>query len=268
MHARQLAEIGGWIAICSNALDQNNNENAVDDGLKYWAASKCRIQRWQQAIKVFEDDLQNPQPMHDPWPAINVVIQEILISDLLTRTWTAALVSQNHASLQDLQSIGQSIYIGHLEIRNRALKLILEHRDTSEKHVQDLDELRRRIERWTDMLLSRMDNLAVVKRFGFDTQRIEDFASDRNLESRRRRREVEQILMASLANSLQTDGGRYTANPDLNREIAAGILGSIPTDRFESFGMPKSVLHMQMEQVQNDTQAMVQQLINEEQQLN
>ena len=203
MHARQLAELGGWLAICSKAL-KNSPASDVPDGMKYWAASKCRIQRWQSALKVFENDLKNPQPMHDPWPAISVVIQEILISDLLTRIWTAAL-SQNSTEFQnhELLSVGHSIYIGHLEIRNRALQLLLEYRSSNEKRVEELDELRRRIERWTDMLLSRMQQLDSAQRFGFDEKRIQDFAIDRNLESRHRRKEVEQILMASLTTSLQ-----------------------------------------------------------------
>ncbi len=265
MHARQLAEIGGWLAVTSEILTRASKSCSSQQGMRYWAASKCRLQRWQSALKVFENDLKNPAEMHDPWPAIQVVIQEILFSDLLTRIWTTLLIQHDRAIKHpEMQSIGHSIYIGHVEARNRALRLIIRYRGVNEAAFDQLDEVRRRIERWTDMLLSRISNLDTAAQFGFDENRIRGFAADRPLESHRRRKEMEQILLASLISCLHQNGSQYSANPDLNREIACGVLECLPTDRFDSTGLPKSILMLQMEQVQNDTQQMVQSLIDEE----
>ncbi len=267
MHARQLAEIGGWLAIASDMFARGPSSSSAQQGMRYWAASKCRLQRWQAALKVFENDLENPAEMHDPWPAIKVVIQEILISELLTRVWTAVLIQHDRVkNHNEMQSIGHSIYIGHLEARNRAMRLIIRYRGVNEPACEKLDELRRRIERWTDLLLSRVSDLDLAVKFGSDRHRIRDFAADRPLENHRRRKEMEQLLLASLCSNLRQDGLRYTANPDLNREIAAGVMECFPADRFDSTGLPKSVLMMQMEQMQNDTQEMVQNLIDDEQQ--
>ncbi|MGI9518092.1 MAG: hypothetical protein ACR2NP_13645 [Pirellulaceae bacterium] len=267
MHATQLAEIAGWLSIGSEIFARGGIAADPDQAMRYWAASKCRLQRWQSALKVFEDDFQEPCEMHDPWHAIEVVVQEILISELLTRVWTAVLVQHDRTvDHYDMQSIGHSVFIGHLEARNRAMRLLMHNRPSNQQAYDRLEELRRRLERWTDLLLSRVSDLELAIQFGFDEHRVRDFAADRHLEDHQRRRQTGHLLLASLSSGVRRDVMNFTANPDLNREIAAGVLACIPADRFDSTGLPKTVMLMQMEQVQNDTHAMVQDLIDDEEQ--
>lgn len=265
MHAKQLAEIGGWLSICSTLFTRGGEPAESRDAMRYWAASKCRLQRWQAALKVFEDDLANPCEMHDPWHAIEVVIQEILISEMLTRVWTVLLIQHDrYFDHDEMQSIGHSVFIGHLEARNRAMRFLMHNRGANDKAYDRLEELRRRMERWTDLLLSRVSDLKLAKQFGFDEQRILDFAADRHLEDDARRSQMESLLLASLTASLHRGVSHWSANPDLNREIAAGILACIPSDRFDSEGLPKTMMLMQMEQTQHDTNDLVQALIDNE----
>ena len=92
MHARQMAEVAGWLSACSESVSGGVTPLDPHRGMRYWTAAKCRLERWQTALKVFESDMQYQDPRHNPWPAIEVVVQEILVSDLLTRVWTAVLV--------------------------------------------------------------------------------------------------------------------------------------------------------------------------------
>ena len=266
MHARQLAEIGGWLSICSEVFSRGSQPVDARSAMRYWAASKCRLQRWEMALKVFEDDFATPCEMHDPWHAIEIVIQEILVSDVLTRVWTAVMIQHDRVvDHNEMQSVAHSVYIGHLEARNRALRLTLHNRSDNEAVCDRLDELRRRMERWTDLLLSRVSDLELAIKFGFDEHRVRDFAADRSLEDQQRRQQIEKLLQASLASSLNRGVRQWSANPDLNREIAAGVLACFPADRFDSHGLPKSIMMMQMEQVHNDTHELVQNLIDNEQ---
>lgn len=267
MHAQQLAEIGGWLSISSQVFTRGGIPAEATNAMRYWSASKCRLQRWQAALKVFEKDFAEPCEMHNPWHAIEVVIQEILISELLTRVWTVVLIQHDRVFEHDeMQSIGHSVFIGHLEARSRALRLMIHNRADNQRAFDRLEELRRRMERWTDLLLSRVSDLDLAIQFGFDEHRVRDFAGDRHLENHDRRNQMEALLLASLKSSLQQDILTWTANPDLNQEIAAGVLACIPGDRFDSTGIPKSIMLMQMEQVQSDTHAMVASLIDEEDQ--
>ena len=269
MHATQMAEIGGWLSICSEVFTRGGHPANANQAMRYWSASKCRLQRWQAALKVFENDFQNPCEMHDPWHAIEVVIQEILMSELLTRVWTVVLIQHDrYIEHNEMQSIGQSVFIGHLETRNRAMRLMIKNRASNQKAYDRLEELRRRMERWVDLLLSRISDLELAIQFGFDEHRVRDFAADRHMEDSQRRDQVQKLLLASLTSSLKNGVKQWTANPDLNREIAAGVLACFPGDRFDTHGIPKSIMMMQMDQVQNDTHAMVQGLIDEEDQIN
>lgn len=265
MHAKQMAEIGGWLSICSDLFTQGDQPVNASQAMRYWAASKCRLQRWQAALKVFENDFENPCEMHDPWHAIEVVIQEILISDVLTRIWTVVLIQYDQfAEDNEMQSIGQSVFIGHLEARNRALRLMIRNRASNQEAFDRLEELRRRMERWIDLLLSRVSDLQLAIQFGFDEHRIRDFAADRHMEDQPRRDQVQKLLLASLTSSLKHGVKQWTANPDLNREITAGVLACFPGDRFDSGGLPKSIMLMQMDQVHTDAHALVNDLIAEE----
>jgi len=267
MHATQLAEIGGWLAINSNDFIHNHPTTNMKSAMRYWAASKCRLQRWQAALKVFEDDFANPCEMHNPWHALETVVQEILISEILTRVWTAVLVEHDRVlEHHEMQSIGHSVFIGHLEARNRALRLILNHRDSNAEAFDRLDEMRRRMERWTDLLLSRTSDLETGLKFGFDENRIRDFAQDRPVDGSEQQIHAQKLFLASLSSSLKRGVTKWSANPDLNREIGAGVLSCLPGDRFDTVGLPKSIMLMQMEQVHNDTHEMVNQLINSEDQ--
>ncbi len=265
MHARQMAEVAGWLSACSELVSRGIVPVEADRGMRYWTASKCRLQCWQAALKVFEDDLADPCEMHDPWHAIEVVIQEILVSDLLTRVWTAILVQHDQQTgHQELQSIGYSVFIGHLELRSRAMRLMLHHRAAEQQAYDRLDQVRRRMERWTDLLLSRIANLEIAAQFGFEEHRVRDFAADRPLEDHTRRRQMETLLQASLAAALNRDLSSCPANPDLNAEIIAGILECFPEDRFDSVGLPKGLLHWQLEQSQRDVEQVLQSLMDEE----
>ena len=265
MHAKQLAEIGGWLSICSQLFTHGGQPANATSAMRYWAASKCRLQRWQAALKVFEEDFENPCEMHDPWHAIEVVLQEILISDVLTRVWTAVLIQHDRViNHNEMQSIGHSVFIGHLEARNRAMRLIMANEESNPVACERINELRRRMERWIDLLLSRVSDLEVALQFGFDPHRVRDFAGDRHMEDQERREQTEKLLLASLSSSLRRGVREWSANPDLNREVAAGVLACFPNDRFDTHGIPKSVMLMQMEQVQNDTHEMVQALIDQE----
>jgi hypothetical protein len=261
MHAKQMAEVAGWLSSCSELFRSGLIPPRHENGMRYWSASKCRLQRWQAALKIFEADLEDPDPRHDPWHAIEVLLQEILISDVLTRVWTALLVEHDEArGHQEMKSIGYSVFIGHIEARNRALRLMLHYRGTSEPSFDRVDALRQRMERWTDLLLSRIEELPIARQFAFDTCRVADFAADRHLESLERRRHMENILQASLTAALSRDSSTCSANPDLNRDIVAGVLACFPEDRFGELGMPKGLVQLQLEQVPDEARCLLQSL--------
>ncbi|MEM9409775.1 MAG: hypothetical protein AAGA30_01600, partial [Planctomycetota bacterium] len=137
MHATQLAEIASWAAFHSSSLLVRSTALTVENCSQYWSQSKCRQNRWMIALKMFEDDIQKNDPSHDPWPAIEIVIQEIFLSEMLTRVWCSMMVAHDiHYSSNELTGLAHSIHVGHLESKNRAMRLLL-HEDSVNPEVFD-----------------------------------------------------------------------------------------------------------------------------------
>ena len=74
--------------------------------------------------------------------------------------------------------------IGHLEARNRAMNIMVYGRGFSIEDGVMLNRLRRRMERWTDMLLGRIMLQHDISDLAFDAQRARDFATDLALNRR------------------------------------------------------------------------------------
>jgi hypothetical protein len=261
MNARHLAEIGGWLAMSSEWLVGTHNQRSGCQASQYWVHCRCRLQRWNAALRMFHDDLNDPTGAHQPWAAIDAVGSEIIVSELLTRVWAAILIEQDQRRGQDdRQAMAHSILIGHLEASNRILRLAIDWQAISPV-AKRLNRLHHQVERWTDLLLGWLPRPEAIAGVGFDRARVTAFADDGaagDAESRQQRR---RISLASLSETLTKLAARTPANPEINRQIAASVLASVPTTRFDYDLLPKSVWLLKLEQSNDDAQALVDELI-------
>ena len=260
MHASQLAELGGWLTLQSQTI--NHEELALLLSDRYWSVSKCRSQRWNNALRLFAQDLQSEKP-HNPWPAISIVTEEIIFSELLTRIWSAVLTqnSDQSESAKDVFAIAHGILIAHVESRSRAFKLLLKIPESAEPVAEKLNQLRRSIERWTDLLLSQLPNHEAARTFAFCEKRFNDFASNDKVADDVKR-QAQKLLASSLSEDLERLASRFPANPEMNRKIADGILACLPKDSFALTELPKSIWMLQVQSYQKNTEDLVQQLID------
>lgn len=235
MHARRHVELASWLTINAEAIVQCEFGDAAD----FWTAAKCRMDRWHQTLKMFQNDLNKDDPNHSPWHAIAAVVEEVIISEMLTRV-LAALLSEHDArnGTERFFAISQSVLLGHLEARNRALKLLVDADDSHLAITGQLNRLRRVVERWTDMLLSQLPRPVNASHFAFDHDRVMDFADDRLPPEKDHPVNRTSVLEISMLKDIYSLTGKYSANPDLNRYIATGIIATIVTDRFATFPIP------------------------------
>ena len=176
MHSSQLAELGSWVALNSGNLVYGEQEQPMLVATSYWTASKIRLQRWVAALKMFGQDFENPKQGHNPWPALEIVVQEILMSELLTRVWSATVLTHDWYHQKDeLHGLAHSVHISHIEAKNRAIRILLNGRSANEAAFDRMNKLRRRVERWTDMFLGQLPNGKQSSVFGFDRKRVIDF---------------------------------------------------------------------------------------------
>ena len=270
MNAQGLAEIGCWAAAHGQTLIYGQKPQSMDAAKTYWTASKCRLQRWTSALRMFGDDLEvdpSEPNYHDPWPAMQIVIQEILISELLTRIWSAVLVTHDQQTESDeLGGLAHSVFIGHLEAKNRAIRLMLTGRAANEEAFDRLNKLRHRLERWTDLFLAQLPKCDSSMGFAFDPTRVNDFRNENTSYTTQETMVRQQIHSASMMADISDLADCFPANPELNNKIATGVIACFPSDRFDSSGLPKSARMLWVEKSQLDTEYFMDKLIDFENQ--
>src|SRR4051812_46474662 len=180
MHARDLAELAALLALHSPSIVHGAGRIPFACHEQYWSASKCRLDRWGRLLRQLTQASGQPElPATLSWPRVRPALEEILVSELVTRLWTAvATAHDQHHGDDGLEPIARNVFAGHLDARRRLLTLLAEARVIALPEVTKLNHLRRRVERWTDMLLAHLAGTIDVNEFAFDMERARDFAED------------------------------------------------------------------------------------------
>jgi hypothetical protein len=231
MHVRDLVELAAVVAVHAPIFARRGNHVPQTAVEQYWVASKCRIDRWLRLLRRLNDAAgQLPLPAPLAWPRVQPVLEEILASELLTRIWTAAAVAHDeNRSDENLAPIARNIWLSHLDVRRRLLALIAQGQALNAGQSEWLDKLRRRMERWSDMLLAHLNPLIDTAEFAVDAGRARDFADDLSPQATAAERTLTcQIVQASLTASLAQTLAEGSPNADLNRRIASAILACLP----------------------------------------
>ena len=264
MHVRETAELAAWVAVHSPALVQGAGRAPHSASEQYWSASKCRLDRWRRLLIQLVDASDQPaRPATLTWPRVRPVLEEILTSELLTRIWTAASTAYDAAHRdQDLEPIARNIYSGHLEIRRRLLGLMTEGRTLSGREVEALDQLRRRVERWGDMLLAHLADTVRIEEFAFDAQRARDFADDLDRRAAHDERDfTTQLMFSSLRASFSTGLSDRAPNSDLSRKIGSAVLACFRDELAFSSGLTPALWLERITRTTSETEDWIDELL-------
>ena len=264
MHHRELAELAALLAIHSPAIVQQRRTLSPGSSQAYWAASKCRLDRWSRVLRQLttaEADGQLPATL--AWPRFAPVLEEILVSELLTRIWTATTVAYDAAlGEQELEPVGRSIFMAHLDARRRVLSLIAEGRVLALGQIIELNRLRRRVERWTDMLLAHFAGVTETREFAFEPERARDFADDLDRDSTSEDRQLTcELVLASIRASFGDGLAERSPNPDLNRRIGSAVLTVFGDEIPLAANLAKPLWLQRIYRTANDAEEMIEELV-------
>jgi hypothetical protein len=264
MHARELIELAALVSAHGPVLLQSDTEISARGIEQYWTSSKVRLDRWIRSLKGFTQQTNSDvRRGGHQWPEVRGVLEEILTGEILTRVWTAVLCAYDRSRGTDnAEPVARSVLIGHIEARHRVLTLLTREANIEAKAVVNLNRIRRRSERWTDLLVGRAGGVREVAEFAVDPRRAQDFADD--APSRRgfaASRLAWPLLLASLRAAFQRELGAVSPNGDLNAAIASGILACFPSELFDSTGLFRSLWLMRITSAAEDAQVMIEELL-------
>ncbi len=193
----------------------------------YWAASKCRQQRWSRRLANVRDRSRAGDKSAPPhWSGALPIFREILASEILTRVCVGFSASFDRMhGVSEAEPLSRSIYLGHLESRHSVLRLIASAGDLPLAAAKSLDQLRRAAERWSDLLVGPFMTFADVTELAHNEARLLDFAEDAaDDRTLGRSQPTKRLWSQSRIDAFATCRRLTTFNSDLNAQIAASLL--------------------------------------------
>lgn len=240
---RAIAEFTALVAAQAPLIIEGTSPLAEGPLCVYWQHSKTL---WPSRRREL-DELCLGMVANDSLDRIQQVVaiaSDLLIGELLTRVAGAVLTAcDRRQRLCRAEPIARSVLTVHQQCRASVLRLLLHSTCMPADQLAGLDRLRRRVERWTDMLLGPLvahygNELAD---FAFDPRRARDFGED---QSQARfgstSRPAWSFLLAGLRSAFPSPPGHTSVN-DPTLPILRSILALFPEDAFHPEGPIQSL---------------------------
>lgn len=260
MQTAELVELATLAAVHGPTLIVGATGTSLVGLEDYWSVSKCRFDRWGTALGRLR---RGEKPLFDDGPGtVRGLIEEILGSEVLTRIWTAIVtVFDRRRDAQDNEIIVRSVYIGHQELRRRALKLLLGGPGLTSSEAVALNRLRHRLEQWTDMLLALPAVNDDVHEFAFESDRMRAHAAELKDDPTGEKAAFLQTTIRTFATRAFHESAPCA---DLNLRLATSVLGGFAPELFDSCGVIRSLWMMRLTKIADDTERLVTELFRSE----
>ena len=242
---KSLAEVAWLLSrIARQMVDSETEPDAIDLRL-FWQSSR-RLQRaWdeflhQEVAEIAADESR-----------LMMVATQSLTTEMLTRVWATILGKIDRATgRQDLTRIATNTLNGLMQIRHRLQSILLDQALRRE-FAADLDRLRRRCDRWTDLLIGHLCGCDEFFDFAYDPERAKDFAEE-SQDSTEIQRPVELLVAAGVRLSFLGQLPELALDDPAFESMVQSILGNIPTRIFSDDGTLPAELCRRMPHAEPD----------------
>ena len=182
---RQIAETAVLVAANSGRVIEQPSIIPSGPLWQFRTFSTLRTQCWLRTLHVGpiadgSHGITERQPSQPDGTDAEAVITEIFVSEMLTRSWVAVLIAADRCrGVDNAGPIARSVLANQLTARNAALRLLAGDRVLTAAQRENANRIRRRSERWSDLLVSHL-----VCRYGLtgvvhEEQRAQEFGQDR-----------------------------------------------------------------------------------------
>ena len=171
---KSLADVAWLAARVGRQLIAARAEISPDAIRSFWQSTRALQRRWSQRL--------------DDWSAatdpellgLEEIASQLFMTELAVRVWSTVLAGIDaQAGKTDLTRIARNVVRGLLQIRHRVLSHVLTSAVVSESRAAGIDRIRRRCDRWTDLLIGHITGQEGRFEFAFDPERARDFAEER-----------------------------------------------------------------------------------------
>ncbi|MDV6033317.1 MAG: hypothetical protein F9B45_25170 [Phycisphaera sp. RhM] len=252
MHCVTLADLAATLSQHGPSLLELRPRVPSATIMRYWTASRSRHELWHRVMSRYRDakNAGNYGRLADWWSEHRVVLEEILVSELLTRVVAAIGAetaatdgAENHESHESLAAVTHGIYLGQIEASNRVAQIILESCGARVEDTVRLNRLRYGVERWTDWLIGRVSvHRDRSFQYSIDAERSKTFYDEvREGASCTHRDTTTWLMNAAMREMLVRRTSEKSALAHANHEVASSALALFRPELFDDYGVPKSV---------------------------
>lgn len=205
---------------------------------RFWSLSRGRSRHWQRQLTLWTDPA-NPEP---DWNATEQTLVALFSSEILTRlACTLMAVSDARRSSDDCGGVAHNVFLAHLDCRKQALSLLLNESRQQPAQLARIDQLRRRVERWTDVLLGQMVVRYGLTTYTIDAARSRDFGIEQlRMVTSPRAAQLWELYRLSLRSGLADYRHVSELDEQFRKSLIECLWGWVPPALFDDAGVLES----------------------------
>ena len=239
MNLRQTAEVAALVSLRGEDVILSPQPVSTEALHGYWKSSRMRLRCWfarLRAMSVSATATRALPPLH-----VRECVslgRAILVAELLTRVWSAVLVSRDAQNPAERSGeLARHVFLGQMEARREILLLLTDEDRLPTRQAAALDRLRRRVERWTDLLLGPLIRGYDVAEFAFDVERAHDAAqSSSPFSCNHVDLAINQLTLVGLSRAIPPTGDEDQMESALDLAVARSVLSALPRRIVSSTG--------------------------------
>jgi hypothetical protein len=169
---------------------------------------------------------------------------QLFVSELLARVWSTVLLGiDRQTGSDDLSRIARNVVSGLMHVRQGVMSRLLQQSDASSKYVAEIERMRRRCDRWADLLIGNLAGSRDLFEFAFEVERARDFATEAvDCDPSTGPHPVEHLVTAGLRMAFLGHLPETPLTEPGFLRLVQSILGALPQEAFHRDGSLRSVL--------------------------
>ncbi len=247
---RQIAETAAFASARAPFILDDQRPVSPEHVQNYWKCCRGRMLDWLRLLESTASDAgcSSSSDHEQLWRRVSPAIEEILVTEILTRVWATVLTAADlNRGSSETTPIARHTFNGHLDVRNRAVRLAMHELHLPMGELSRIDRLRRKAERWTDILIGHLALNFQVDEFAFEPQRAVEFGEGQLRDILRATDEpLWEFVMTGIRLAFSQQHNQ-PVSPAWHRGIVRSVLGSFPADSFDESGTFKSIRRVRIE---------------------
>lgn len=238
LSVKSLAEVALLVSRVGRCVIADRHEPSPNSLREFWQQTRTLQQQWTVRLDTWSSQA-------DPeLSQLTELGTQLFITELLTRVWSTVLLGvDQQTGRDDLSRIARNAVNGLLQVRHGVMSRLLQQSDSSSAQVAEIERLRRRSDRWTDLLIGNLAGGRDLFEFAFDVERARDFAAESiEYDPATGPHPVDHLVAAGLRMAFLGQLPGTSLTEPAFQQLVQSIVGALPQDAFHQDGSLRSVI--------------------------